>query len=60
MYASQNYVLGHYTVTDQREVSRHAAERYAQVSAATEGRHERVSARRQARTQRRSAAVATA
>ena len=41
-------------------VSRQAAERYAQVSALSDGRQERVSARRQARAQRRSAAVATA
>ena len=57
MYASQNHVYGHYAVNDQRQASRQAAERYAQVSAVAEGRRSRVSAKREARGQRRDAAV---
>lgn len=60
MYATQNYVSGYFAVSDQREVSRQAAEHYAQVLAATEARRERTSSKREARSQRHSAAVATA
>ena len=60
MYASQQYVSGYITVSDERTVSRQAAERYAQVSAVSEIRQQRTSAKREARGQRRSATVATA
>lgn len=58
MYASQNHVYGHNAVTDQRQASRQAAERYAQVSAVAEDRRSRRSAKRQARDQRQGATVA--
>jgi hypothetical protein len=60
MYASQQHVSGYLATSNQRDVSRQAAERYAQVSAANESRQERTSAKREARSQRSSAAVATA
>jgi hypothetical protein len=58
MYASEREVYGMYFLTDAREVSRKAAERFAQFKAAAGRRRERASGKRQARRVRRSAAVA--
>lgn len=60
MYDAQNYVYDQYAVNDQRQASRKAAERYAQVSAVAEDRRSRRAAKRQARDQRQGATVAVA
>jgi hypothetical protein len=57
MYASSQYVPGYFAVSDQRQASRRAADRHAQVSAAVESKRERSSARREARGRRGHAAV---
>ena len=58
MYASEREVSGMYCLADAREVSRKAAEQFAQLKAAAGRRRERASVKRQARRVRRSAAVA--
>ena len=60
MYASQQYAHVSYAVSDQRAVSRQAAERYSQVSAVVEARRQRVTARREARARQTSPSVAVA
>ena len=58
MYASERQVYGMYFLADVREVSRKAAERFAELKAAARRRRERASGKRQARQARRSAAAA--
>lgn len=52
MYASTSHVYGHFTVTDQREASRHAADRYALLTAVADTRSQRVQQKRLARSRR--------
>ena len=58
MHASEREVYGMYFLADVREVSRKAAQRFAQLKAVAGRRRERASDKRQARRVRRSAAVA--
>ena len=60
MYASEREVYGLFLLTDQREVSQLAAERFAQLKAAASHKRERRAlAKRAARGRRSQAAVAT-
>jgi hypothetical protein len=60
MYAEQHFAVGQYTAGDQLALSRRAAERHSQLSAAVAARRQRASERREARASRRSTSVAVA
>jgi hypothetical protein len=60
MYAEQQFAVGQFTAGDQLALSRRAAERHSQLSAAIAARRQRANERREARLRRRRTSVAVA